>query len=316
MAAAYDHRVDAIAPQITWYDLADSFFPDATGKGARNGVFKKTWAGLFFTSGSSSSTACGRFLPSLCAIYQKVAETGHPTADAITTLRESSPSSVAGRIHVPTLLVQGQADSLFPLDQADANARAITGAPVKVVWFQGGHDGGDPETSRVNGLVDGWFDRYLKGGPPVDGGFTVTRSGGIDSSTQRITVTAASAGPLPRPDRHHAPYGPAERRRADRPQPGGRLPRRDHRPCPVWALSAAWAASPAARVGLDLPGQSATFDSEPLNAPLQLTGTPRVRVRVRGATAEGARPRCSPSSTTSARTGRPSRPGASPLPCT
>ena len=37
LAAAYDKRIDAIAPQITWYDLADSLFPDATGKGAANG---------------------------------------------------------------------------------------------------------------------------------------------------------------------------------------------------------------------------------------------------------------------------------------
>ncbi len=285
MAAAYDHRVDAIAPQITWYDLADSFFPDASGKGARNGVFKKTWAGLFFGSGSSPSTACGKFLPSLCAEYQKVAATGHPTADVIKTLREDSPSSVAGRIHVPTLLVQGQADSLFPLDQADANARAVTGAPVKVVWFQGGHDGGDPETSRVNGLVDGWFDRYLKGGPPVDGGFTVTRSGGIDSSTQRITVTAANTGRYPGLNgttRRTIPLSGDEQTVHN---PAGGSPAAITAMPGLGALGSLGGLAGGA-VGLDMPGQAATFDSEPLAAPVQLTGTARVRIRVRGATAK------------------------------
>ncbi|MEV4459808.1 alpha/beta fold hydrolase, partial [Microbispora sp. NPDC049633] len=50
MTAAYDSRVDAIVPQITWHDLADALFPDASGKGPVNGVFKKMWAGIFFTS--------------------------------------------------------------------------------------------------------------------------------------------------------------------------------------------------------------------------------------------------------------------------
>src|SRR4051794_21653858 len=53
MAAAYDSRIDAIAPEITWNDLADALFPDAGGSGPMNGVFKKMWAGIFFSSGGS-----------------------------------------------------------------------------------------------------------------------------------------------------------------------------------------------------------------------------------------------------------------------
>ena len=64
-------------------------------------------------------------------MYQQVAETGQATPEAVELLRRSSPVSVAGQIKMPTLLLQGQRDSLFPLDQADANAKAIaaTGAP-------------------------------------------------------------------------------------------------------------------------------------------------------------------------------------------
>ncbi|MCO6004459.1 alpha/beta fold hydrolase [Actinoallomurus purpureus] len=323
LAAAYDRRVDAIAPQITWYDLAGSLFPDATGRGAANGVFKKVWAGVFFTGGASS-TACGRFLPSLCAMYQKVAETGRPTPEAIATLRRSSPSSVAGRIHVPTLLVQGQSDSLFPLDQADGNARAVTGAPVKVVWFQGGHDGGDPETSRIHGLVTGWFDHYLKDGParassgPTQGaggsaqapggstqasgasaqapggstqasgasaqasnGFTVTRTGGIDSSTQRVVVTAATArrySGLSGTARRALPLDGQEQT-IQNPAGGS--------PASISTLPGLGALGGVSGFGtggaqLDMPGQSAAFDTEPLGAPVQLTGSARVRVRVAG----------------------------------
>lgn len=287
MAAAYDRRIDAIAPQITWYDLADALFPDATGKGAADGVFKKAWAGIFFTAGASS-TACGRFLPSLCAMYQKVAETGHPTPEAIATLRRDSPSSVAGRIHVPTLLVQGQTDSLFPLDQSDRNARAITGAPVRTVWFQGGHDGGDPETARVRDLVTGWFDHYLKGGPPAKGGgFTVTRSGGVDSSSQKVVINAASAP-------HYPGLSGATSRTltlgGDRQtvrNPAGGSPSSISSMPGLGLLSGsggaaglAGAGGAAGGAGLDLPGQSASFDTDPLTSPVRMTGAARIRLRV------------------------------------
>ncbi|MFD0665202.1 alpha/beta hydrolase [Thermocatellispora tengchongensis] len=52
MTAAYDARVDAIVPQITWYDLADALFPNAAGGGPEGGVFKRMWAGLFFSRGA------------------------------------------------------------------------------------------------------------------------------------------------------------------------------------------------------------------------------------------------------------------------
>ena len=59
------------------------------------------------------------------------------------------PGRVLDRIKAPTLLIQGEADSLFPLAEADANARGIaaTGTPVRVAWFTGGHDGGAGPTS-------------------------------------------------------------------------------------------------------------------------------------------------------------------------
>ncbi|MFF9867996.1 alpha/beta fold hydrolase [Streptomyces sp. NPDC013953] len=45
LAAGHDRRVDAIAPQITYWNLADALFPD--------GVFKKLWAGIFFSTGAA-----------------------------------------------------------------------------------------------------------------------------------------------------------------------------------------------------------------------------------------------------------------------
>ena len=281
MTAAYDRRVDAIAPRITWNSLADALFPTAAaGAGPAEGVFKKLWAGLFFTSGAGR-TACGRFLPSLCEMYQEVAEKGRPTDAAIETLRRSSPASVADRITVPTLLVQGQADSLFPLDQADANARAIArnGAPVSVVWFQGGHDGGDQETERVEGLVRDFFDARLRGSGPALDGFTVTRAGGLDSSTQEVVVEEATTSRYP-----GLSADPAAMRLTGGEQtifnPAGGSPASVSAMPGLGALGSLGALGGSAPS--DMPGQAAAFDTAPLEHPVRLTGAATVRLKVRG----------------------------------
>ncbi|MFB7834825.1 alpha/beta fold hydrolase [Streptomyces sp. NPDC056056] len=51
LAAGHDSRVDAIAPQITYWNLSDALFPD--------GVFKKLWAGIFFSAGNQPGTPAG-----------------------------------------------------------------------------------------------------------------------------------------------------------------------------------------------------------------------------------------------------------------
>ncbi|KAB2351086.1 CocE/NonD family hydrolase [Actinomadura rudentiformis] len=294
LTAGHDKRVDAIAPQITWNDLADALFPNATGEGADKGVFKKLWAGIFFSSGmgegpAAQENACGRFMPAVCDMYQEIAETGRPTPAAIEMLKRSSPAAVAGQIKVPSLIVQGQSDSLFPLDHGDANARAIArnGAPVSVVWFQGGHDGGDPETGRVRGLVRDWFDRYLERKAPsggADDGFTVTRAGGIDSSTQSVVIEAAGTRTYPglasgtrtlaltgREQTIHNPAGGSPASISALPGLGA-----------LGNLGDLGGAGLTSQLPVDMPGQSATFDTAALAQPVQLTGAATVRIKVTG----------------------------------
>ncbi|MBD3143731.1 CocE/NonD family hydrolase [Microbispora camponoti] len=324
MAAAYDSRVDAIVPQITWYDLADALFPDASGKGPLNGVFKKMWAGIFFSaaadrlapdgglgagglagltgaaagSGGDASKGgqtgrtpgteqvqCGRFLPQICEMYQKVAETGRATTDAVDLLRRSSPISVPGRIKVPTLLIQGQRDSLFPLSHADANARAIaaTGAPVDVAWFNGGHDGGDGEADWLSDRTTGWFDRYLKGssaGEDDPAAFTVTRDGGRDPGTRRPVLLHATADRYP-----GLPGGERTTVALDGPQqpvanPAGGSPSSISAVPGLGGLLGGNGGG--ASIALDMPGQAAAFESAPLSRPAQVTGSPTVTIRVYG----------------------------------
>ncbi|MGV9358762.1 CocE/NonD family hydrolase [Streptomyces misionensis] len=273
LAAGYDHRVDAIAPAVTYWNLADALFP--------GGVFKKLWAGVFFGEGGG----CARFETDLCRMYDRVAESGTPDSAARTLLEQRSPSAVGSRIKVPTLLVQGQTDSLFPLGQADAAARAVkaNGAPVDVDWIAGGHDGGDLETGRVQGRVRSWFDRYLKGDEGADTGpaFRTTRTGGVNSTDGTAQLRGASANAYPglRADRHAVPLTGGEQRVAN---PAGASPP---------AVSAVPGLGGSAGLGrlsslglgvsLDFPGQYARFDSAPLTRDLQITGTPTARIHLR-----------------------------------
>ncbi|RCG30645.1 alpha/beta fold hydrolase [Sphaerisporangium album] len=318
MAAAYDDRIDAIVPQITWHDLADALFPDATGAGPRNGVFKRMWAGLFFTravdsplapgaggaaalaagasgapggagrAGGPQDVQCGRFLPEICAMYTEVASTGRATDAAVQTLRRSSPVSVPGRIRVPSLLIQGKRDSLFPLGHADANAKAIaaTGAPVEVAWFEGGHDGGDGELDWVAGRTIGWFDRWLKkdaaSGGEAAQAFTVTRDGGRDPGTRRPVLVHAVSGRYPglsgTAGTPVALAGPAQPVAV----PPGGSPASISSVPGIGGLLGNLGGAAGAGLSLDMPGQAAAFDSAPLTAPLEVTGAPVADLTVSG----------------------------------
>src|SRR4051794_34802682 len=202
LGAAYDKRIDAIAPQITWNSLTAALFPSQTGESDAGtvaatpqttgaGVYKRLWAGLFFGEGSAPSGAllgalgggragagvpsgsidpsvltCGRFRADICAAYQTAAATGTLTPEIAAVLDRASPAGVLDRISAPTLLVQGTQDTLFGLGQADANARGIAanGTPVKVVWYTGGHDSApsDSVTADLREQVGQWFDFHLR----------------------------------------------------------------------------------------------------------------------------------------------------------
>ncbi|MGW4648558.1 alpha/beta fold hydrolase [Kitasatospora sp. NPDC004289] len=299
LGAAYDQRIDAVASQVTWWNLNEALFPQATGQG--DGVFKKLWAGIFFTTGSAGGlmpgqgeprqdgpVGCGKFSDELCAMYDRVATSGRTDPEAVKLLDRSSPSSVADRLKVPTLVVQGQQDSLFPLDQGDKIAKAVAanGAPVAVDWFAGGHDGGTEGSERVEQRVTSWFDRYLKKDEAVDTGpaFRVTRTGGLDSTGFEAVLRGASA------DAYPGLGGTATRtveltgrEQAVANPPGGAPPNISALPGiggALGSLSAAAGGTGGLSLAIDFPGQYASFDSAPLDSALRLTGAPTVPVRV------------------------------------
>ncbi|MFE9534301.1 alpha/beta fold hydrolase [Streptomyces sp. NPDC006691] len=271
LAAGYDKRVDAIAPEMTYWNLSDVFFPD--------GVYKKLWAGIFV----STAGGCQKFEPQICAMYNRVATAGQPDRAAETLLESKSPSAVGDRIKVPALIMQGQTDSLFPLGQADAMAKRITanGAPVSVDWVAGGHDGGDRETGRTQARVTQWFDRYLKGDKGADTGpaFRVTRTGGVNSTDGAAQLRGASSGTYPGLESGRHTVALTGREQSFDNPPGGAPPAISAVP----GLGAGLSGLSSLGVGLslDFPGQYAAFASAPLTTGLHVTGSPTVKLKVK-----------------------------------
>jgi len=170
MAAAYDPRIRAIVPIVTWNSLVRSFLPndvahaaaavlpgatsgpnDISPSAPQPGVFKQGWASVFLgglpslnpsaADAAGPPSPCPAFIDTVCNAYVATAEAGQAPPEALALMAASSPSSVMSRIKVPTLLVQGESDTLFDLSEAAASQSAIAanGVPVKTVWIPGGH---------------------------------------------------------------------------------------------------------------------------------------------------------------------------------
>jgi ABC-2 type transport system ATP-binding protein len=185
LLAGTDSRVEAVGADITWNNLAQALFPNAAG--APPGVFKRLWAAFLFqagNSGPSADPACGRFAADLCAAYLQAAQTGQPSARLLALMRDSSPATVLGRITAPTLLTQGEQDALFPLTEADANARGIAahGTPVHVMWRAGGHDGAGG-TAEAQAALTGWLDDVFAGRVHGPQPFEIAEQGSALSAT-------------------------------------------------------------------------------------------------------------------------------------
>lgn len=277
MIAGTDLRVDAIAADITWNDLETSLFPQNRIGSTETGVFKELWAALFFSAGLTSGPVdtCGRFTPEWCDAYNTAATTGTITPAGAALMRASSPASITENIQVPTLLGGGQSDSLFPLDQVNANAEQIAAAnpavPLKVVWHAAGHDGGVNETDRLRDLTANWFSAHLADGPAVSTDFEVSLVEGSAISNRaagNVTVLSSPNYPGLAGDQNitTALAGPPQQILA----PAGGVP------AAITALPGAGGlgALAGAALGLPLPRQSAGFISAPFDTAGRIIGSP------------------------------------------
>jgi predicted acyl esterase len=196
--AGQDPRVDAIIPMITWNDLSYSLAPNNTDQTrgvsyGTPGVAKKQWIGLFFGLGIANglqnagtdptrNVGCPNFTDQACASAAQLQTLGYPDEATLALARHASVASYLSRIRIPTLLVQGQHDTLFNIQEAVATYRALRaqGTEVRMSWFSGGHSGenaeGDLDLSQgVDQSHQGrrwisWMDRYVRGNTAADPG--------------------------------------------------------------------------------------------------------------------------------------------------
>ncbi|VXC42339.1 CocE/NonD family hydrolase [Aeromicrobium sp. 9AM] len=191
-AAAVDKRVDTIVPVITWSDLSYSLSPNNTSQttGVQTstpGAAKLVWAlgfsGIGIADGVTNAAGdpgrligCPNFAFFVCPALLVAATTGTVDPSTTASLRHASVSSYVKKVTIPTLVVQGQNDTLFNLNEGVANYRALQaqGTPTKMIWFSGGHSGPNapgefsfgapnPATEHVTRRVSDWLDHYLKG---------------------------------------------------------------------------------------------------------------------------------------------------------
>jgi len=264
------------------------------GRGSRSAAAAPTGtatppAGTPAVLPTPGAAGCGRMMLNLCAAYSEAAQTGREPAALTALLEKSSPKSVVGRITAPTLLVQGERDTLFGLDQADANARAIAarGTTVALTWYSGGHDGGSPD-QRTRDRISNWFGFYLSrtGAKPATT-FTYSVDGPLSDTgrarTRTLEVPAypglAGAAPVqvssvPLTSTTQTVLNP----------PGGS-------PAGISSLPglSGLAGTALANLSLGIPGQVARFTSEPLTNLMVIAGTPRLTVQVSGGPLGGAR---------------------------
>ncbi len=214
--AGSDKRIRASVVGRTWNSLQYSLDPnnwvapgDKTGLTHAlhtQGVFKQQWTSLFYALGNSqpasggggcpeakaasgdpveiaNAGACPGYYFPLCATYDSLTATGDASADSRRLIARASASSFLPKVKAAVLLVQGQSDTLFNLNDASATYLELKRrkVPVGMIWNSGGHGGYVSQPGECE-LYDGaergvrqmdrcyltvrslgWMDHFLRG---------------------------------------------------------------------------------------------------------------------------------------------------------
>ena len=224
--AGIDPRLDTIIPLITWNDLSYSLAPNNTSlaKGVSYttpGTEKIDWTTLFFGLGIADGLQgafatqdptrlgpCPNFADQACVAKAQMDTLGYPLQSTIDFARNASVGTYLKNITIPTLLGQGQADTLFTLHEAAATYSALKSrkVPVKMIWQQWGHSNGavpgefdlaKPDSNYEGKVITAWFDYYLKGvgkAPALD--FSYYRDW-LDKGNAAPAFTSVPSYPLP-----------------------------------------------------------------------------------------------------------------------
>lgn len=188
-AAALDHRIDAIAPDISWNSLVTSLDPNDTGKSG--------WGALLY---GGAQAAGQRDDPRIDTAFLEGQAAFQPSADALRFLGAAGRHDLAAWVRTPALILQGTVDTLFPLDEAAINYAEVARnhVPVKMVWFCGGHGAcltNPGDTSVIERDTLAWMARYLKKQPVSTGpGFEWVDQQGAWHSTPTYRSNSTHGG--------------------------------------------------------------------------------------------------------------------------
>ncbi|WP_341927888.1 CocE/NonD family hydrolase [Nocardioides psychrotolerans] len=341
--AAKDRRVRTSVVGRTWNDLRYSLDPnnrvvpgDRSGlQHGRNlqGVFKRQWTTLFYALGNTQpamdggscpetkvatgdpveiggAAACpGYYLP-LCRTFTTLDTTGDADAASRRLIARASAATYLADVDVPVLLVQGQSDTLFNLNDATATFLELRrrDVPVGMIWNSGGHGGyvsqpGECEaydgTLRTVREMDRcylslrslrWLDHWLRGKPggrgpafayyrdwvryagsgPNDEQYGVARS--VQGARRSTTFTLSGSSRLVAPGRTPV-AGSATFVNPEGGQPAAYTETSNFTGP---ASSPSLADVPPSEV----PGQLASFTSAPFARPFDAVGIPSARLRI------------------------------------
>lgn len=308
--ASVDPRVDALVPGDTWNDLSYSLAPNNAG--VRSGVtsqipgaVKSEWLSLLFAAGVESGGAradndpsrlagCPNFTDAICTGVTRALSTGTPSAETIALLQHASVAHYIDRINVPVLLLQGQLDTLFNLQESVATYRALKaqGTPVKLAWMQSGHSGITTDEDQLQKLqgqvaqqVAAWLDHYVAGvGPAPALDFSFYRDWTGKPSTDPAAWASAPAYPLGTAtelrlsgkDQLVGAGASVVAGSADLVTPGAGAP------TSYTETSSQAQTQPV----IDAPGSTVRFDAAPVSAPIDIVGSATARLHLRSAADE------------------------------
>ena len=293
LSAAADKRIDAAIADITWNNLNQALFPQSSKDLSEPGPFKKVWTGTFFSLATLQNAAlgeCGALAAQWCAAYKSAVINERPSAQEITLLNSVSPSAVLSEISAPTLVSQGQSDSLFPLNESLKTFTALkkNNSAVSLIWHGGGHDGGTNEDEYLRVQYLNWFDKYLNGKDISIPTFQLTKTNGsislqdstvipknFFSTTAPDQATINSIDLLPKPALMAHPIGGIPSAISSLPGIGS-----------AGSVAATVVSGISGFSPAFLPGQSGFLESAKLQKAVSIVGPSRIKVRITSSSGE------------------------------
>jgi ABC-2 type transport system ATP-binding protein len=280
MTASLDNRIDAVVADITWSDLQNDLFPQ-NAAGVATARFKKVWAGTFFSAVSLQNAylgECGSFTQAWCDAYSHAVLHGAPSSAESALMQSVSPKNYVQGITAPTLLSQGEADSLFPLIESIETAKLIENAhpklPLSLIWHAGGHDGGFNQADYLRTQDLKWFQKYLLKQKVSIPAFQFTKTNGsisLQDSTVIPKVFSSNQLPTRAPTQQLQLMTPT----AALTFPIGGIPSAISALPGIGsagALASKVASTIAGFTPSLLPGQSGLLESAPLKTPISVVG--------------------------------------------